>query len=292
VALVTAAAARGTDEDEPLLLAALSAAGVAAEVVAWDDPSVQWARYDRAVVRSTWDYAGRRGEFLDWADHVGTLTQLLNGPSVLRWNTDKAYLRELDARGVPVVPTWWLSPGGEVVLPDLPGDVVVKPTVSAGARDIGRYPPTGPGRAGAALLAGRLLNAGRQVMVQPYIASVDHVGERALLFVDGRFSHAIGKDAILTGTGERLFGEDRPELFAAQQLRPLDPSPEELAVAQAALRALELSPGDILYGRVDLVSRDDGKPLLLELELTEPSMFLRAGPPQAAVTFARAIARA
>lgn len=245
------------------------------------------------MVRSTWDYAPRREEFLGWSERVGRVTELLNSAAVLRWNTDKTYLRELAGRGVPVVPTGWLLPGGPLALPDLPGDVVVKPTVSAGARDTGRFGPEPGERAAALALAQRLLGAGRGVMVQPYIDIVDVAGERALVFVRGRYTHAVRKGAILTGRGDRARshqgGRPGAGLFAAQQLSPTEPTPEEIALAEAALRAVPFPVEEVLYARVDVVTSAEGPPLLLELELTEPSLFLRAGPPEAAAALAGAI---
>lgn len=110
IAIVTARAAVGTDEDQLILLAALSAVGADAQVVPWDDPVADWEEYDLAVVRSTWDYSWRRDEFLAWARTTAGHTRLCNGPEVLEWNTDKTYLRELAGAGVPVVPTTFLAP--------------------------------------------------------------------------------------------------------------------------------------------------------------------------------------
>lgn len=101
IAVVTAAAARGSDEDESLLMSALSTLGADASVVAWDDPAVQWAAFKRVVVRSTWDHALRREEFLGWAQGVAEVTELLNSAAVLRWNTDRTYLRELTSCAGP-----------------------------------------------------------------------------------------------------------------------------------------------------------------------------------------------
>ena len=185
--MVTARAAVGTDEDDPLLLAALACVGAEVVVVPWDDRSVKWETYDLAVIRSTWDYALRHNEFLDWAGATAAVTRLRNGPDVLAWNTDKAYLAELAAAGVPVVPTAVLHPGDDPRLPE-EGEYVIKPAVGAGSVETARYSQAEGHRARSHVR--RLLDAGRDVLVQPYQASVDERGETALLFVDGRYSHA------------------------------------------------------------------------------------------------------
>jgi hypothetical protein len=99
------------DPDLPGLHRALLATGADADVVCWDDPDLDWAGYDLAVIRSTWDYTLRTGAFLAWAERCAALTTLANPPGVVRWNADKRYLGELAAAGVPVVPTRYLPPG-------------------------------------------------------------------------------------------------------------------------------------------------------------------------------------
>ncbi len=283
VALVTAYGAVGLDEDEPLLLAALRRAGAAPTMVAWDDPTTDWSAYDIAVIRSTWDYARRHAEFLAWAAATSERTRLHNPLPVLRWNTDKRYLRELAAAGVPVVPTDWLEPGERVELPST-GEYVVKPAVSAGARDTARY--TTADRKQAHAHAAGLLDAGRTVMVQPYLTGVDDAGETALLFLDGQLSHAVRKGALLAR------GRPVPAvLFTAESIQPRTPSAAQREVAAAALAATPAGDRPLLYARVDLVPGRDGRPLLLELEVTEPSMFLTTSA-GAAQRFAAAIVAA
>jgi glutathione synthase/RimK-type ligase-like ATP-grasp enzyme len=280
IAIVTAASAAGTDEDEPLLLAALRAAGAAVDVAVWDDEGVAWDAYDVAVIRSTWDYSTRRAEFLDWARHTAGRTRLRNGPDVLAWNTDKTYLREL--AGVPVVPTTFLEPGDDVALP-AGVELVVKPSVSAGSRNTARHAPDA--LAAAVDHAEQLLAAGRTVMVQPYQASVDTRGETALLYVGGRFSHAANKGALLTPGNV----PSADKLFATEKMSAVEPTAAEREVAEAVLDAAPFPRSELLYARVDLVAGPDGSPLLLELELAEPSMFLPQAPPAATAAFAAAV---
>ena len=114
IALVSARAAQGLDEDMPPLLEALRRVGAEAEVANWDDPHVDWARYDLALLRSTWDASIHRPAFLAWSERVAKLTTLLNPPAVIRWNTDKHYLADLERAGVPTVPSRFIEPGDDV----------------------------------------------------------------------------------------------------------------------------------------------------------------------------------
>ncbi len=269
VALVSARAARSTDDDLPLLADALRARGVSADVTIWDDASVDWASYRLAVVRSTWDYALRRHEFLAWADGVAGSTRLFNPPDVLRWNTDKRYLRELEAASAPVVPTTWLEPGDAPRLPD-GRDVVIKPAVSAGALDTARYGATH--HAAALAHANALLAAGRAVMVQPYVTAIDEAGETGLVYCRGEFSHAFGKAPILRSRVSLVDG-----LYAEERITPRTPSASEMALAERVLDAVPGGSERLLYARVDVVPGEHGEPLLLELEVTEPSLFLHCG---------------
>ena len=273
VALATCAALPELYDDGPLLIAALADAGVDAEPRVWDDPTVDWAGFDLVVVHSTWDYTWRLPEFLRWARAV---PRLANPAEVLAWNTDKTYLRELAAAGVAVVPTTFLSPG-QPFEPPLTA-YVVKPTVSAGARDTAAWPPG----AGGAEQVRALHAAGRTVMVQPWVASVEGEGETSVLCFEGRVSHGARKAALLEVGG----GVDN-DLSGRAVITPREPSPAQVALAEDALAAL----GErLLYARVDMVAGPDGSPQLLELEVTEPSLFLRQAP-GAAARLAAAVAR-
>ena len=256
VALATAAQLPDLDEDGAALLEALDAEGVRAAPVVWDS-GADWAAYDLVVVRSTWDYDRRREQFLAWAASV---PRLANPADVLAWNTDKTYLQALASAGVPVVETTWLVPG-DVFTPPA-GPYVVKPTVSAGARDTAAY----DGGADATAHVQRLLAAGRPVMVQPYLPQVDVLGETSVLCFEGEVSHAASKSALLqVGAGVRN------DIDSRAFVTPTEPTGAQVDLAMAAL-AVVGQP--LLYARVDLVPGPDG-PLLLELELTEPSLFLR-----------------
>jgi len=277
IGLATCSALPRLDSDDRPLLAALTERGVVAEAVVWDDPDVDWSVYDLVVVRSTWDYSPRRDEFLAWAQGV---PRLENPAGVLRWNTDKGYLRTLEEAGVPVIPTIWLDPdlhlSKRAVHTRMPafGDFVVKPVVSAGAQDTGRYQPvSAQSRALAITHAVDLLDGGRAVMIQPYVTSVDTAGETGLVFVDGELRHAVRKHALLTGPAEAS-----EELYAAERMEPAVATPEQVDVAEKALAVAREQVGGeqpFLYARVDLVTGDDGTPMVIELELTEPSLWMQ-----------------
>jgi O-ureido-D-serine cyclo-ligase len=280
IAFVTAIATLHRDADMPLLLEACARAGFDAEIRAWDDPTVAWSRYDLAVLRSPWDYYARLPDFLAWCARVDAATCLLNPLDMVRWNTDKHYLVDLIEAGVPVVPTRFVEPDAEP-LPALAAalaafadaaELVVKPTVSAGSADTQRY------RRDEALAAadhiGRLLAADRAAMLQPYLDAVDSRGETALLYFDGTFSHAIRKAALLRPGHGGVDHVDLPDAIA-----PRAPDPDELATGDAVLAALRARTGtDPLYARVDLIRDAAGRPTLLELELTEPSLFFVESP--------------
>jgi glutathione synthase/RimK-type ligase-like ATP-grasp enzyme len=275
IALITAAAARNLDEDLAPLDAALRAGGVAPSIVDWDDETVDWPAFDLAVLRSTWDYSQRLPAFLHWVDRVSPLTTLANPREVVRWNTDKHYLAHLANAGVPVVPSTFAEPGEDAraaldaFLASSSGEFVVKPSIGAGSRDAQRY---GRDERDTALAhATRLLDAGRSVLLQPYLGRVDAHGETALIFFAGTFSHAIRKGPLL----KRGEGPTRA-LFAAEHITPRTPSAAEIAVAERTLAAMPF--GALLYARVDLIHDDDGAPRVLELELTEPSLFFEHAP--------------
>jgi O-ureido-D-serine cyclo-ligase len=288
IALVSARGARKLDEDLPPLQRALESCGARVTIARWDDPKIEWADFQLALLRSTWDYAKRLPEFLDWVHRAALRTQLLNPLAVVRWNTDKHYLAELGRAGVPVVPSTFVEPGDDparaldAFLEAHPQaqDVVIKPSVGAGSKDAQRHARDSREEMLAHL--GRLLNARRSALMQPYLPDVDARGETALLFFNGEYSHAIRKGPLLKRGAAPAAG-----LFAVEEITAREPSGAERAIAERALAAIPLE-GPLLYARVDLIHDDSGAPRVLELELTEPSVFLDHAP-GAAERFARAI---
>jgi len=269
----------------------MRAAGVTSHVVDWDDPEVAWGSFDIALLRSTWDYTDRLAEFLAWVDRAARLTNLLNASEVVRWNTDKHYLAELARSGAPVVPSTFVEPGGSVeqALREFmarhdAAEFVIKPAVGAGSRDTQRHDRTKLEPAVAQ--AQRLLGARRSVLLQPYLDSVDRDGETALIYFSGEFSHAIRKGPLLP---RGLAGSPAVGLFAPEKITPRTPGADELRVGERVLSALPFAAP--LYARIDLIRDAAGAPALLELELTEPSLFFAHGP-GAAERLARAVLRA
>lgn len=262
VAIVTCAG-DDVDPDSPVLLAALRERGLDARVVVWNDPLVNWGDFDLTVVRSTWDYARSYSEFMQWAASVPNLCNSL--PSV-RWSSDKHYLGDLAEAGVLTIATTFCQVGEVPSFPQ--SSFVVKPCIGAGSMDVERYEADDSSAARAQVSA--LHASGRDVIIQPYVRSVDESGEVALVFIDGEFAHAMRKGAMLNVT--QL---DRNDLFRREQMSLISVEPEVVAVGRAALAATGFS--DLLYARVDLVADDDGW-AIMEVELVEPSLFLTYSP--------------
>jgi glutathione synthase/RimK-type ligase-like ATP-grasp enzyme len=276
IALVTAAAARDQDDDLPPLIDAVRASGADVHAPNWDDAAVDWSRFDIALLRSTWDYTQRLPEFLAWTQRAARATRLLNPADVVAWNTDKHYLAVLECAGVAIVPSAFIEPGTD---PDAAlarfleahasAEFVVKPAIGAGSRDAQRY--AREQREAAAEHAQRLLDARRSVLLQPYLERVDEHGETALVYFGGQFSHAIRKGPLL----RRGEGPTRA-LFATEHITPRTPTAAEFALAEKTLAAIPFAK-PLLYARVDLIHDGGGAPRVLELELTEPSLFFAHG---------------
>ena len=292
VALATCAALPDLDDDDAVLPPLLRERGVEPDVVVWDDPAVDFSAYALVVVRDTWDYAGRRGEFVAWAERVAGATRLLNAAPVVRANTDKRYLLGLAAAGLPVVATQVVGPGDGWEPPA--GEHVVKPVVGAGSVDTARH--DGPGR-----VPGPRRPAARR---RPGGAGAAVPGARSTSTARPGWSSSAGSSATASARARccvaaALTAVTPGELFAAEEITPREPSAVERDVAEQVLDALAGLPAvaggasrdDLLHARVDLVHDDDGRPLLLELELVEPSLFL-ATSPGAAERYADAVVAA
>jgi hypothetical protein len=286
LAVVASAAYPDLRPDWPILQQALDDLGITATTAVWTDPTVRWADFDLVVASGAWDNIHRPDEFLQWADQTAQVVPMVNSPATLRWNLDKHYLSTLAEAGVATVPTVWCNAADESApneneLP--PGELVVKPTISGGGFQTARYRQ---GERAEVLAHIRRLHAlGRDAMVQPYEEAVDTAGEAGLIFLAGRFSHAIHKTAML-----RLDIGPQSHLLDFMDLGPLEPSPAQLEVAEEALAVAEDLLGPTTYARVDLVPLPDGSPAVLELELLDPALFFEIHP-DAAPRYAHVLAQ-
>ena len=257
------------DDGWPYLRDALVSVGMAPSVAFWDDPAVRWASHDLVVPVFAWGYVTRRPHFLAWVDEVATSALLVNPAPVLRWNSDKTYLADLAAGGIPTVPTEWVPPGASWKPPS--EDYVIKPSVGSGGMGAARYRMAAPDRAVAHVQ--RLHGDGSTVMIQPYQPMIDVAGETDLVYIGGRYSHAIKKEALLQADVGVT-----PQLWERQVIEAVTPDPGQRSLADTVMEFVKARFGPTGYGRVDLVHGADGRPLVLELELVEPSLFLRHMP--------------
>ena len=265
IVLASCAAMPEGDSDDDGLVRALRDRGLHVRWLPWDDPATLDA--DLVVLRAAWDYSERLDEFLHWA---GRVRHLVNPPELVRWNTDKRYLLELAADGLPIVPTQYFDVGEAVRIGT--GEVVVKPAVGAGSVGAQRFVDA----AAATAHAVGLQRAGRAVLVQPYDPRIA-VGETALVFINGKPSHAFTKGPILPPAGRRPEFEETGT-FAAEKLGAADPDDAVWEIGHTAvesvLRRFAMRSADLLYARVDVIGGSHD-PRLLELELIEPSLGFR-----------------
>jgi glutathione synthase/RimK-type ligase-like ATP-grasp enzyme len=296
VALVTGGvpasiAAYAAAIDAPLV-SALTERGVRCHAPDWDDGAVDWSRFDVTVVRTPWGYVARRDEFVAWAERAGAVTSLWNPADVLRWNTHKSYLIELEERGAPVVPTAWLARQDRVSLAELLAArgwrrAVVKPAVAAGSDGLLRVDAAASGADGelsrAQVHLDTLLAEG-DVMVQPYLDAVEREGEMSVVLIDGRATHVVRKRP---SPGEFRIQEE----FGGRYERvSLDGEGAEPAALGRWI--VEAAGHEFLYARVDLLRDENGAWQLAELEVTEPDLYLALAPEVGRVLADAVLARA
>jgi glutathione synthase/RimK-type ligase-like ATP-grasp enzyme len=262
--LVTCAMVRELDPDDRLLLHELRRRGLKVSIEVWDDPRADWSASTLSIVRSTWDYHRRYRDFMAWIAKASALTIIKNEPSLLGWNARKSYLRDLECLGVPVVPTVWVGRAERSCLAVIAAergwrDLVLKPGTGAASHDV-----TLVARGADSYATGQTrldhLTLTDEALVQPYLESVVDYGERALMFFGGRYSHAVVK---------KPFDGD----FAISD----EPSTRTQATAreiEVATQAVEAAPAPTLYARVDLLRDARGEPVVSELELIEPALYL------------------
>jgi glutathione synthase/RimK-type ligase-like ATP-grasp enzyme len=231
----------------------------------WNDKSIAWESFDAAVIRSAWDYVPVRDEFLQFAKNVETKTKLFNSYDVMRWNTDKKYLSILENKGVPIIPTKFASNIDEARPAirwafGIAEAIAIKPTVGAGARLAGKATT----EAEAIEFVKRIGEAKRTAIIQPYISSVDDEGEKAIIVINGEISHVAKKVPALTKGGH---GDAAGQLEITSEIRDI------VKTISNAVSEWD----DLLFARVDVVRMGE-KLVLMELELTEPWLFMQFRP--------------
>ena len=231
----------------------------------WNDKSIAWESFDAAVIRSAWDYVPVREEFLQFAKNIETKTKLFNSSEVMKWNTNKTYLSILENKGVPIIPTKFANNLDEALSAirwafEKAPAVAIKPTVGAGARLAGKAST----EVEAIDYVKKILEAKRTVIIQPYILSVDDEGEKAIIVINGEISHAAKKVPALTKGGH---GDAAGQLEITTEMRDI--------VKNISNAVSEWN--DLLFARIDVVRMGE-KLVLMELELTEPWLFMQFRP--------------
>ncbi len=276
IAIATCSDLPGWEVDDAPLFEALTRRDIDFDLAVWDDPNVDWSTYKGVLIRTTWDYTDKFEEFVRWADHVDQVSRLFNPGRVIRWNTHKTYLRDLESVGVPIAPTVWLDRGSTPNIQTCLAErgwerAFIKPMVGATARETLRFSATPHDIERAQAHVDRLLPH-EGLMLQPYLKYVETRGERTAVFVDGRITHTVEKIPV---KGDYRVQDD----FGAYD-GPTEFTPEEMAIARCAVAEAERRPEvscKLLYARVDFLLDESGSPVLNELELVEPSLFLRHG---------------
>ncbi len=266
--------------DDRLLQDALAEIGLSSVRVDWAEPDVDWSRFRCAVFRTTWDYYERISEFTNWLDRIEQQTRLCNDISLIRWNLDKHYLSNLEAKGIPVVDSRFIETGSTVSLNELLNETgweeaVLKPCVSGGAYHTYRI---NNGNAGRIQSTVQPLITEKSFLLQPFIHDVRHTGEDTLMIINGRYTHAVRKVA--------KEGDFRVQDDHGGTVHPHQPTNDQIDLAERAMAACPSAPA---YGRVDMVRDNDGRWSVMEVELIEPELWLRQHS-AAAGLFARAIA--
>ena len=265
IALATSEDLPDLTPDDQTLLRPLADRGFTAEPAVWSDPNYPWQDCDAIVIRSCWDYHLRSDQFLRWIAFLESANcPVWNPPAMLRWNTDKIYLRSLEQKGIPVVPTVWFEPGESLNLAEALREkswakAVIKPRISATAHRTQLVEAHDAERSQALI---EELRAGPGVMVQQFMDSIVSEGEWSLMFFAGEFSHAIRKTPKA--------GDFRVQSDFGGKSQLAEPPADVLEWGAHAVQAVNRP----LYARVDGVVDQDRQFRIMELELIEPALFL------------------
>lgn len=283
IALATCADLPDWEVDDAPFHQALEALEIQMSRPVWDDPSVDWAQFDACLIRTTWDYTEKFEAYMAWLELVATRTRLFNPLPVVRWSAHKSYLRDLEDRGVRIVPTVWLARGSTV---DLARELesqswnhaFLKPVVGATARETFPF-RSEPSELEAAHAHLERTLAQEDMMLQPFFPSVKTEGEFSALFMDGQLTHSVRK---VPPPGDYRVQDDfgaKDELFALTD--------DDENWARSVVDSVD---SKLLYARVDFLRDEEGLPHLVELELLEPSLFFRHCP-ESASTLAQGLLR-
>lgn len=283
IGLATRADLPGWEIDDRTLHTALRELGVEFEQPIWTDPEIDWSSFDAVLIRTTWDYQDRCDEFVAWADRVGHCTRLFNPAPVVRWNTHKSYLRELEREGVPLAPSLWLARGEAIDLGARLTELgwsraFIKPLLGACARETLRFRiDVADQLAAAQRHVDRLvLERNEDLVVQPYLDGVEREGELSAIWLGGQLSHGVRKVPV---AGDYRVQDD----FGAHD-EPWELDAGAHGLCERVFTALDRvfarlgADGPLLYARVDMLRAADGELVLNELELIEPSLFFRHRP--------------
>ena len=255
----------GYTNDDDLAITPLRDLGWDVEIVSWRDKTVDWNDFEIVVIRSTWDYQDDPTAFLEVLQKIESSNALLeNSFDIVNWNLDKRYLRDLDGKGVKIVPTIWDGVYNAVSFDkwlDAAGtdEIIIKPTISATAQHTYRLRAFDPG-----LIP---VFADRPFRVQPVLNTIVDEGEYSLFYFGGGYSHTILKTPK---AADFRVQEEHGGIITA-----VEPTADLRAAGRKVFDTISLLP---LYARVDLVRDPTGEFAVMELELIEPALYLRMDP--------------
>jgi len=258
--------------EEQLLKSALENQGLTVDITYWNNPSYDWSETRSLVFRTIWDYFERFDEFLLWLEEVRHQTQLINSYDLVKWNIDKHYLKELSEKGIKIVPTYFAKKNSqrnlaEIIESQQWKDVVIKPAISASAYKTFKILEETVNS--NEKLFKDLLNQ-RDMLVQPFINTIEKFGEASLMVIDGKFTHAILKKAKP--------GDFRVQDDFGGTVHDYVPTKKEIEFAEMVIEKCKAKP---LYGRVDIIWDNEKNVYLSELEIIEPELWLRNYPKSA-----------
>lgn len=277
------------EQDDQPFFQALTAAGIQHDVVPWDSDT-RWSGYDLCLLRTTWDYQERFEEFTQWIKAVSKHTQLCNPESVIHWNSHKSYLQELEQNGVQIAPSVWLDKGQAYNIKRIMAEKgwqqgFIKPLIGANARECCRFNMDEPGIAKAQAHIDRLIPE-EDLVLQPYLSTVESFGETSGIFFNNQFSHGTRKVPM---QGDFRVQDDYGASDFPYQLSDAEKTLAGKALTYVCERYLPPGQDQLLYARIDFLHDADGTPYLNEMELIEPSLFFRHGGKKACDTLVSAI---